>query len=573
MNPKSTPVSQGQCPDCADRGKDISANNMTVYADGSRYCHACGSYGKKIFIDGEVLGMEKTRGITQETCKFYDYKIGQYTGSIGMGKKRRDCIDEWVRIMTWVDDHGRPIAQKIKTAFKEMKFIGNAKDLSLWGKTLFTPNDKLFITVTEGEEDAMAVAQSQGCQFPVVSLPNGCTSARKALESELQFLQKFKHVVLAFDNDEAGKAAVQDCLASDLFEPGKVKVCTWLKKDANDMLKAGMGKEITHCLFNAKVIEPDHIVTVENIIDKVMVQPQYGMDYPWSNMTNITYGYQLGEIHIIVGPTGIGKTEFIKEIIFHFLDKGMKAGIFSFEQNPDNTVRRLVGAKQGIKLHLPGAVWDHDKIKAEAMKFNEQIYLYDKAGKVDLQDLFHSIRYMARAKHVSFFVIDNLKALGVATDGERAQDLMNGLKTLCKDLNITTVLLSHVAKDKYGQTVYTTTSPKNADAYFGQSAEERDTSLKLPGMDWESGRMAKIENVEGGNIITGLADYVWALARNTTAEDRLESHTMRVKALKTRLDSGFTGKIFKLLYTEEGKLEESNAIAIFKDEDQTKRAF
>lgn len=560
-------VGYEQCLDCALEGRDTSKDNLIIYADGGKYCHACGKTEKKIFLDGENLAMEKRR-ITADTCKFYDYRITQYTGWIGHGKKKRYCDNEWVRVMSWFTDKGQIKMQKIKTQLKEMKLIGNTKNLELWGKTKVPLTDKLFITITEGEEDAMAVAQVQGCQYPVVSLPNGVSSARKVLESELQYLQKFKYVVLAFDSDEAGQAAMQDCLASDLFEPGKVKVCTWTRKDANDMLVHGEDKEITHCLFNAKVIEPDNIVTVENIIDKIMIQPQFGSSYPWPSMTEITYGAQFGEIHIVVGATGIGKTEFIKELLFHFLDKSVKVGLFSFEQNPDNTMRRLIGAKQGIKLHLPGAIWNSTKIKQQALSFNESIYLYDKAGRVDLQDIFHSIRYMAKAKDVKFFVIDNLKAIEVSSDQEKAQDLMNGLKALCKDLDITVFLLSHVAKDKYGQTVYTTTSPKNPDSYFSQSAEDRDTNLKLPGMDWESGRLPKIENVEGGNIITSLSDYVWALARNTTAEDREEAKVIRVKALKTRLDSSFTGKTFKLYYTDEGKLEEQGVADYFPTDDK-----
>lgn len=566
-------VSTEPCPNCLLEGRDSAGDNLTVYADGGKYCHACGESTKSVFIDGEITALEK-RGLDYDTSKHYQVKVGQYTGMVGTGKKKRKCQDEFVKIFTWFDEHGRPKMQKIKTQFKEMTLKGNTKNLELWGKTACQITDKLFITITEGEEDAMAVAQVQGCQYPVVSLPNGCSSARTVLESELQYLQKFKHVVLAFDNDEAGREAVQDCLASDLFEPGKVKVATWLKKDANEMLLSGLKDEITHCLFNAKVIEPDHIVTVADIIDKVMEQPKFGEAYPWSAMTEITYGSQLGEIHIVVGPTGVGKTEFIKDILFHFIDQNINAGLFSFEQNPDNTIRRLVGAKQGVKLHLPGAKWDSAKIKHQAMAFNERIYLYDKAGQVDLQDIFHSIRYMAKAKSVKYFVVDNLKAIGVANDNEKAQDLMNGLKTLCKDLNITVFLLSHVAKDKYGQTVYTTTSPQNPSSYFGKSAEERDENLKLPGMDWESGRMPKIENVEGGNIITSLADYVWGLARNTTAEDREEAKIVRIKALKTRLDSSFTGKVFKLYYTTEGKLEELDGKNYFPNQqDEETRAF
>ncbi len=557
------------CPTCVEAGRDSSNDNLTIYDDGGKHCHACGTSERSIFITGEVQELTKRR-IKAETCRHYNYQIGKYTGSIGIGKHRRAVKDEWVRLVNYFTDSGTLIAQKIKTQNKEMKLLGNGKNLPLYGQWKFQPNKNLFITVTEGEEDALAVFQVQGCQFPVVSIPNGAQSAAGAIEDNLTYLLGFKYVVLVFDNDDAGRAAAAKCVP--LFEPGKVRVVKLNGfKDANEMVIAGKSKELQELVYRAKVIEPDHIVTVGSLMDRILVQPQYGIDYPWPTLTRITYGHQSGEIHIVVASTGVGKTEYIKEIIFHFLAKNMQVGLFSFEQSPDNTIRRLVGAKLGIKLHLPGAEWNADKITAEAMKFDKHIYLYDKAGAVDTADIFNSIRYLAKVNNVSYFVIDNLKALGLASDYEKAESFMNTLKSLCKELNITAVLLSHVAKDKYGQTVYTTTSPKNPDAYYSQTAESTDQALKKPGLDWESGRMPTIANVEGGGIITQLADYVFALARNSVSEDKQESTVMRVKALKTRLDSSYTGKVFKLVYTDAGKLEEidssvSRVLDSFNDE-------
>lgn len=534
-----------QCPQCMDSGQD----NLAIYEDKSEYCFACGYSGKGIFIPGDIMALP-SRCLKEETCRFYDYQVGRFTGMIGRTGKKRVCKNEWVQIANYYDMNGKKMAQKLRTKKKDMTILGNGKALPLFGSWKFQPNEKLFITITEGELDALSIAQVQGCQFPVVSLPNGAQSARKSIESSLPYLLKFKYVVLAFDSDEAGNKAAQECIT--LFEPGQVRVAVFTAKDANEMLCQGKSRELQEAVYRAKVIEPDHIVSVSSIIDKVLIKPEFGTDYPWDALTNITYGFQLGEIHIIVGPTGCGKTEYIKDIIFHQLDKGMKVGLFSFEQNPDNTVRRLVGAKLSVKLHLPGCDWNEEEIKEEAMKFNDSIYLYDKAGRVDIKDLFNSIRFLAKAKQVQLFVIDNLKALGVSNDFERAEFFMNTLKALIKELNVTVFLISHVAKDKYSQQVYTTTSPQNADAYYSQSAEDRDKNLKLPGMDWESGRMPTLANVEGAGIVTQLADYVFGLARNSVSEEDRESRILRIKPLKCRLDSSKTGCTFKLIYSDGG---------------------
>jgi twinkle protein len=546
-------VKKQQCPECMDTGKD----NLAVYDDNSTYCFACGYTDsptkKSSFIAGEIVEI-KSRGLSSETCKFFDYQIGKHNG-------------KYVHIANYKNQKGKTIAQKIRykdldeNSKKKMFMTGDAKNVPLYGQWLWSPNDKLFITVVEGEIDALTVAQVQGYQYPVVSVPKGAKDARKSIEANLKYLLGFKYVVLAFDNDTEGQAAVQSC--AELFEPGKVRIATWLDKDPNEMLLNGKSQEIKQSIFAAKEIIPEAIVSVSSIIDKVLIKPTFGIDYPWSSMTDITYGLQMGEIHIIVASTGVGKTEFVKDIMFHLLDKDLKIGLFSFEQSPDNTIRRLVGAKLGLKLHLPGVKWNEKEIRTTAESFNDKIYLYDRAGRVNTNDVFNSIRFLSKSRDVRLFIIDNIKALGIANNNDDAALFMNQLKALMKELNTTCFLLSHVAKDKFNYSTYVTTSPKDPDSYNSKTAEENDEMVKKPGLEWESGRMPTVNNVEGSNIICALADYVFGLARNSTSTDQLEYRTMRVKALKCRLDSSKTGKTFKLLYTDEGHLKETDAQIVY----------
>ena len=74
---------------------------------------------------------------------------------------------------------------------------------------------KWFITITEGEIDTLSVAQVQGKQYPVVSIPKGVVGVRHVIARNLEYLQGFKYVVLGFDNDEQGRLAAKECI--DLF--------------------------------------------------------------------------------------------------------------------------------------------------------------------------------------------------------------------------------------------------------------------------------------------------------------------------------------------------------------------
>jgi twinkle protein len=552
------------CSNCRAVGGDRSGNNLIPFNDGKWYCFACNESGSKVkeetkFLEGDYFGLDISKGwlarcISLETCRKAEFKLGQYTGTMTNPQtgKKEQVENEWVQIATWKDSTGKIIAQKLRNKNKWFKFLGNGKDLDLWGINDYVPSEKLFIVITGGELDRLSVMQAQGLQYPVVSPPSGEGSAYKAIKKNLKFLMGYKYVVLALDNDEAGHAATKKAI--ELFEINKVRVCTWGAKDANELLKQGRDKELVSNLWSAKTLAPDSLVTVKDIRELVLKQPQFGVDYPWDAMTKATYGFQFGEIHIVVGANGIGKTEMIKDLMFHFLDKGVGIGLFSFEQDPEDTLRRLVGAKLGIKLHLPGEIWNTEEINRELDKLDDKIYLCKHAGSIDHDELFRSIKYLALAKDKKLFFIDNIRGLGIGHDTEIAGAFMRKLQTICRSLRVTVFLLSHVAKDKYTTQVYTSTSPKNKEAYDAQTSEDIEKAVKKPGMDWESGRMPTTVNIDGPSVFGDLANYIWALARNKVSEDIEESHIIKVKALKTRLDGEYTGIVFKLRYTNEGKL-------------------
>lgn len=535
-------IRKEQCPICKDSGQD----NLAIYDDGSSFCFAC----NKANVNKEVANWIKghaqdinARGLTAETLKFFDYQVG------------KDRTGQAVHIANYFDDRDRLIAQKIRTKDKKFKIIGDGKDLPLYGKWKWSPNPNISITITEGEIDCLSVAASQGCQYPVVSIPTGASQAKKVLERNLPWLMGFKFVTLAFDNDKDGKKATQECI--DLFEPGKVKVVDWGNaKDANELLKDGKVDELRQALRYAKTIMPERIVSSGDIMDRILQRPTKGIEYPWPTLTDITYGFQPSEIHVIVAANGIGKTEYVKDLMYHFLDRGMNIGLFSFEQSPESTIRRIVGAKLGQKLHLPDAHWDEARIREEAMKLNDRLFLYDKAGSGDDEEIMRSIRYLAKAKDVKLIIIDNLKGLGGNGDTERMTNNMKKFQALKIELGITIILLSHVAKDKIGRQAYVTTSPKKKEEYLSQTAEELANLINKPGLEWESGRIPTKENVEGASAVCDLADYVFALARNTTAENPDEQRTLIVKTIKARLDGSKNGKVFKLYHSNSGRLEE-----------------
>ncbi len=555
-------MSKSKCPTPACDGK---GNNLHTYDDNSRYCFACGysEKGDEALKDTEVFPVSELqtdlvdssiqslprRGISERTCKFFQYGLSS----------KGEHVANYIR-------NKKIIGQKIRGANKKFYITGDMVDAPLYGQWLYTPNPNVFVTVVEGEIDALSVAEIQGTNWPIVSLPLGANkaegdknTAKKALLNNLSWLSGFKHVVLAFDNDAVGIAAMKEC--QDILEPGKVKTVHWPLKDANEMLLAGRGNELKQLLFSAKDSYEEHLVTISDLIEDIVIPPKMGIDFPWPSLTQMTYGFRLHELYIFVGPNGCGKTEMMKEIMFNFLEKDIKIGLFSFEQRAESTAQRLVGAILNKKLHIPGVSVDPELVRKHAMELDNKIFLCKNVGSRSPKQICNDIRYWVKAKGIKLVIVDNLKGLSrnIADENKGIKQAMLDFQALVQELDCSIFLISHVAKDKFNLSTYVTTSPKNAKQYFGTSAEMMESYTNKPGLSWESGRMPMKENVEGSSTICDLADYVFALARDSVNRDLEISSTLRVKCLKARLDGGYAGHTIKLLYTPEGRLVESTS--------------
>ena len=97
-------------------------------------------------------------------------------------------------------------ASKTKMPDKTMQTIGDFKKAELFGQHLFAKGGRS-ITITEGEEDAMACYQMHGSKYPAVSIKTGAQSALKCCKEQYDYLNSFESIIISFDTDTAGKSA------------------------------------------------------------------------------------------------------------------------------------------------------------------------------------------------------------------------------------------------------------------------------------------------------------------------------------------------------------------------------
>ena len=514
------------CPDCG------SHDALTINDDGSTKCFSCGTYKRPEEGDRKTLEPQFLKGVVRdvperalntEVCQRYSYRVSTYKGRP-------------VQIATYRDLTGKPVFQKVRFSDnKEFFTVGKFKPL-LYGMNLFAGQNKKLI-ITEGEIDCLSVAQVVG-NFPVVSIPNGADNAKEAIKQNLDFVEQFEEVVFIFDNDKHGIKAAEECAA--LLTIGKAKIVNLPMKDANEMLQAGRIQELYRETWNGREYRPDGIVSGEDLWELIDKPIEQGLSYPFPTITRLTYGIRPCELIVFGAGTGMGKTEFFKEIETHLVvNEKQTIGVIHLEEQTRETVLGIMGKYASKKFHIPTENFTEEEKKEafEATVGTGRILFYDGFGTTDFQTIKNTIRYMVKGKGCSSVFFDHITALGdCLADGNEVNQYMrkvvSELANLTRELNFTLFTISHLRK---------------SDGKTGKTHEE--------------GGRVRLDDMYGAAAIKQWASYVIGLERNQQAENIEERHTTTLRFLKDRYTGQATGQIVKIKYnTDTGRLIETDDV-------------
>ena len=115
----------------------------------------------------------------------------------------------------YADERGNIVAAKRRRVEdKTFSIQGSFNSAVLFGQQLFHSGGK-YVTVYEGELDALAGYQLTGSQWPSVSIRNGAQAALKDCKAQYEWLNSFENIVICFDADEPGQKAAKE--VAELF--------------------------------------------------------------------------------------------------------------------------------------------------------------------------------------------------------------------------------------------------------------------------------------------------------------------------------------------------------------------
>lgn len=376
----------------------------------------------------------RARALTEETTKKFGYMIAE--GGRHQAAPYRG------------PDGKHVVAQKLRGMNKKFDFVGDKKDIQLFGQHLWPDTGKM-VVITEGEIDALSVSQAQGNKWPVVSLINGSSGAVKDLKRQIKWLNGYEKIILMFDDDEAGRKATEK--AVKVLPMGKAYIATIPGfNDANDALKAGKERDIVSAIWQAKAWSPDGVVSASDLIEDAMKAPVEGLPW-WDDRFGDTYGRRHGELYALGAGTGVGKTDWVTEqIAYDIKELGLSVGALFLEQQPVETVKRIAGKIDSKIYHIP--ITDQKEIddrnatlRGTLTDLGPKLRLYDSWGNAELDDVISTIRFM-ESDGTRVFYLDHLTAMAdPSNERESLELIMKALASLANELRVIIIFVSHLA--------------------------------------------------------------------------------------------------------------------------------
>ena len=511
------------CPYC--NSSDAGAS----YDDGSWHCHSCEAHEcgsgtntrapletEKRTTHKDLLTVKVSeitaRGLTLKTAERYSYGLSTY--------KHPDGRKEAVHVAQYRNALGEVCAQHLRTRDKDFKWVGQPKRIMLFGQHLWSASK--YIVLTEGEIDAMSVAQAFGLKWGAVSVPNGAAAAKRDVGKNVAWLEQFESIVVWFDSDEPGRKAA-DAVA-EILAPGKVKIVSSSAKDANELLLTEGPGAVLQAVYSAQPYRPDGIYDSSELISELMQHRRGAVDHgliiPYRMLDIKLNGLYKKRLYIFTAGSGVGKTTLVHELAFDLrITYGQRIGYIALEESNNETMTRLVSLHLSKPLSVTPTLCTDDEFEASARELfsPDGLFLYDHFGSVDSTNLLQRMRFLACGCGVDWIVFDHISisisGAEVNNDERRLLDkLMTDLRSFVESTGVGMLVICHLRK-----------KANEAKAH-------------------EEGGRVRSSDLRGSQSIMQLSDVVVAMERDTQGTD---TNTSDLRVLKNRITgkTGFAGTV------------------------------
>ena len=307
------------------------------------------------------------------------------------------------------------------------------------------------VYICESETDAIALV-SYGIE-PVVALTSGASSGAGLIEKNKDKFLSFDEVFLVLDMDEPGEKAVSEIAA--VLGPYRCRRVQLDFKDANQCLKEGVPVEdIRRAIRSSEPLAENTIKHISEfrdmLVSKFDPQRVKGISTGYDTVDEFIYGLAPGDLTIVTGAKGSGKTSFVTSLVLKLVEQGYPVMASSPEMSRVQMIHKLV-SMHGKQLVMNMSA--EERMEAFDSMSKLPLYLHDHHGKIPFSILADPIEFGVRKHGFRVMILDHLafyvqKAL---TEGQERLFIDNAMYEILETtqkLGIHTILVAHPKKSR-----------------------------------------------------------------------------------------------------------------------------
>lgn len=370
-------------------------------------------------------------------------------------------------------------------------FIGE-KEKTLYGMQTASTKKKLLITT--GEWDAIYAKEILGKWFVCVSVDRGDDSAVDTIKANYDWVRGFESIYLCFDNDESGQRAtakVAELLESCwLVSLPQYPIQETVTKDVKDFAVNGLEEQFKTAVFAAAQHHPKYILADDDLF--LSMEDFYydndrtvGLPLPFPSLTEELGGLRLGEISVVMGIPGRGKSTICRQILAHQTKTGTRSLYITLEESVHAATTRLMESisEQPLLGRGIAKVSPPTYRKLFDTLIRGKVVVANMLGAIDVEQFEEVVTYSAKALDVKFVLLDHVTAAtDLSVDQAKAlRQFFAVANTLAQKLKVHIMMVSHTKNNKDDYQILASNEdpiPTIRDA-FGSRAIEQITHVFL----------------------------------------------------------------------------------------------
>lgn len=403
----------------------------------------------------------------------------EYLGKRGISKAVVDyaglsCDDKGNIEFPFIDSNDVLKTVKLRPARKIDKSKGEIKtwvqkdtdhENVMFLQHLANPDSPLLIC--EGEIDALAAIQAG--YRNTVSIPFGCSNT-KFIDEQWDFFEQFDTIVVAGDNDEAGRKFAKEVVARlGNWKCRAVQFPVSYTKSNGEKISVSDTNEVLYYYGAEKVLE-----CINEAIDKpipTVIDFSDTRDFDVSELDGVNFGLKEvdqalmkvfnGSLTILFAKAASGKTSLTNTLVSNALDDDKSVFLYSQELANNLTANWILyslAGRRNINSFVSKEGSPYYKVTPCARKkildhYKNQLYIYRDGESIDIDDILKTAEMCVRRQGVSLVILDNMTCIsckGCESDLLRQTEIARKCVKFAITYNCAVVLCAHSRKTNEG---------------------------------------------------------------------------------------------------------------------------